>query len=384
MGQTLATYPSSSDPTKTYKIIKGADGITYCDCTAWKMRKTCKHLVDFMSNNGGKVSQISPISIIKSSVIVEKFKLDVGTTKIDHKTFISDKFQAQAFYQGCGSEIESSKPSEILEKLKEYETSGEWVSEPKMDGINITIFSDGKKNRFWSRNQLEKEYGLADMPLPAGTVLTGELGYGSEFALQRRAKYGYDFADIFGLLIVNYKPILHLDEIERRERLEEFMSKLSPTMQERFKLVPRWTKDFVSHYNDEHEGLVLKRKDGGLYIGMGTKPAHWMKAKKWFEIDMVVMDIRYSDAETKKGKGMVKDLLLGQYCNGQLKGLTWVGSMTDAWSKEFAQNFEKYQGKVMAVKANCQFKSGALRHASMIRMRDDKEASECIFVNKDE
>lgn len=44
MGRILDTVPSSSNPGKTYDIIEGKDGVIYCSCTAWKMRKTCKHL----------------------------------------------------------------------------------------------------------------------------------------------------------------------------------------------------------------------------------------------------------------------------------------------------------------------------------------------------
>ena len=50
MGEVLATNPSSSNPAKSYSIIKGADGVIYCDCPGWKMRKTCKHLEEFNSN----------------------------------------------------------------------------------------------------------------------------------------------------------------------------------------------------------------------------------------------------------------------------------------------------------------------------------------------
>ncbi len=44
MGRILDTVPSSTNPGKTYDIMEGKDGVIYCTCTAWKMRKTCKHL----------------------------------------------------------------------------------------------------------------------------------------------------------------------------------------------------------------------------------------------------------------------------------------------------------------------------------------------------
>ena len=51
MGRILDTVQSSSNPGKTYDIIEGKDGVIYCTCTAWKMRKTCKHLKAWEQKN---------------------------------------------------------------------------------------------------------------------------------------------------------------------------------------------------------------------------------------------------------------------------------------------------------------------------------------------
>lgn len=391
MGDVLATNPSSSNPNVVYRILKGGDGVIYCDCPGWKMRKDCKHLKAYHTSSGTKAT---PPALMGAPVKKEKKTAAAASSTIwtpsasgpmvddkpiDPAIFHSDSFQSQPWYQGCGSEIESEKPEDIMATLNDLEAGGEWFAEPKLDGIFIAVFSDGKTNRFWSRNMLEKQYGLASKPLPAGTLLLGELGAGSEHALERRNKMGHDFVDVYGVLALEYNPILHLNEKERRDFLEGFHGSLSKDLQKHFILTPRWTDKFKARYEKEHEGLVLKKKTAGIYIGRSTKPDYWKKAKKWKEYDMVIMDIRISTAETKKSEPMTKDLLLGQYVDGKLKGLSWVGSMTSAWSKEFAQNFNKYKGQVMKVKANCQFKSGALRHASMIDMRDDKDAKDCIF-----
>jgi hypothetical protein len=395
MGDVLATNPSSSNPSIVYRVLKGGDGVIYCDCPGWKMRKDCKHLKAYHASNGSQpvvTPALMGVSVKKTSGGQNK---TVGQTlwtpsasgpmlqgKVDPGIFATDEFQSQAWYQGCGSEIATDKPEELLTELKKLNSTGEWFAEPKLDGIFIAIFSDGKKNRFWSRNSLEKQYGLADMPLPAGTLLIGELGAGSEHALERRAQMGHDFVDVHGILVADYDSVIDGNEADRRVVLDAFHSSLPKKLREHFLLVPRWDTDWVSEWDAQHEGLVLKLKKGGSYIGRGTKPANWRKAKKWFEADMVIMDIRYSEAETKKDKGMTKDILCGQYVNGVLKGLTWVGSMTDDWSKKFASDFSTYKGQVMVVKHNCQFKSGALRHASMLDLRDDKDARDCIFKTK--
>ena len=51
VGRILDTVPSSSNPGKTYDIMEGKDGVIYCTCTAWKMRKTCKHLKAWEEKN---------------------------------------------------------------------------------------------------------------------------------------------------------------------------------------------------------------------------------------------------------------------------------------------------------------------------------------------
>lgn len=48
MGKTLAEYPSKSNPNKSYEIIRGGDGVTYCTCWQWKLHRTCSHLEDYL------------------------------------------------------------------------------------------------------------------------------------------------------------------------------------------------------------------------------------------------------------------------------------------------------------------------------------------------
>jgi hypothetical protein len=50
MGQVLAEYPSASKPGKSYEIILGNDGKTYCTCWQWKLNRTCKHLEDWLTS----------------------------------------------------------------------------------------------------------------------------------------------------------------------------------------------------------------------------------------------------------------------------------------------------------------------------------------------
>lgn len=58
-GETLATYPSKSNPNKEYEIVRGNDGVTYCTCWQWKLHRSCSHLDDYLSNQSTyKVRQV--------------------------------------------------------------------------------------------------------------------------------------------------------------------------------------------------------------------------------------------------------------------------------------------------------------------------------------
>lgn len=374
MGQILATYPSSSNPNVSYNIIKGADGVIYCSCPGWKMRKMCKHLVAYGSPSQSPT--ILPAISANKTTKPSKFKFEdfaSSTKSIQADVFASDDFQSLPWYQGCGGEIEGDIDA-LKTFLREAEVKG-WPAEPKRDGINITCFSDGKTNRFWSRNSKEKAYGLSDFPLPAGTILIGELGFGSEHALIRRAQYNFDFMDVYGILCEDYKLLTHLSDNDSRSRLEQFMGKLSAELQKRFILNPRFTKHLVDEFDLQHEGLVVKKPS--TYRGGGVKIPEWIKVKKWTTTEMVVMDMKLSNATSKSG--LIESITCGAFVNGKLTPLVKVGSMPSKWQKEFADNFKAYKGKVVELAHFGQFKSGSLRHPSFIRLREDKDQVDCIF-----
>lgn len=67
MSQQLATYASSKGGGATYVITKGDDGVTYCNCTGWKMRKNCKHLLDFTINKAASALQVFSQEQIESN-----------------------------------------------------------------------------------------------------------------------------------------------------------------------------------------------------------------------------------------------------------------------------------------------------------------------------
>jgi len=57
MGDTITEYESDSKPGQWHKIVRGKDGVVYCDCWAWRMNKRCKHLDRFFNDVGSKQSK---------------------------------------------------------------------------------------------------------------------------------------------------------------------------------------------------------------------------------------------------------------------------------------------------------------------------------------
>lgn len=67
VAQVLAEITSRSG--KKYEIIRGKDGVVYCTCPSWKMRKRCKHVIAFAD-----VEHLKHLTAVKklSKAAVEK------------------------------------------------------------------------------------------------------------------------------------------------------------------------------------------------------------------------------------------------------------------------------------------------------------------------
>jgi len=287
------------------------------------------------------------------------------------------------WYQGCGSVIEGEEHEKIA-ALQEMEQSGDYYAQPKCDGIWAAAFGENDGTRAFSRNCQEKEgHGLPYVG--DGNCIVGELGYGSQESVARRAKLGHSFMDVFDVLWLDGKYVGDLDERKRRSLLKGWWYRLPKDMRKHFILLPVWKNDFVRRYQDQHEGLVLKRCNLGAYHP-GTKHKEWIKFKKEQDYDVVIMDWTLSTATTKIAEPMAKNVVIGQYVDGRLKTMGKVGSLSHKLSREIALDFDSFDGKVIVVRAYCRFESGSLRHPKLAPFvgdypfRTDKDAEDCVWI----
>lgn len=63
-GRVIRTWPSKSNPNRSYELREGSDGVIYCSCPAWafsKVRpKSCKHMVDWATSIATGGAHLAP------------------------------------------------------------------------------------------------------------------------------------------------------------------------------------------------------------------------------------------------------------------------------------------------------------------------------------
>jgi len=75
----------------------------------------------------------------------------------------------------------------------------------------------------------------------------------------------------------------------------------------------------------------------------------------------------------------VSAMYCGLYVNGVLTNVTKTSGFDFEWRRKFSQEPDKYIGRVVELGGNEIFKTGAIRHSSFLRFRDDRSPEECIL-----
>ena len=127
------------------------------------------------------------------------------------------------------------------------------------------------------------------------------------------------------------------------------------------------------------EGVIFKRTDA-LYIP-GKKPANnWVKGKKKITYDVVMMGL---NAGTGKNANIFGSIRFGHYINGKLAECGNCSSGLDDWTRQYIyDNADRMiaNRQVFEIEA-IQESVKSFRNAVFLRLRDDKDASECVPMN---
>lgn len=282
------------------------------------------------------------------------------------------------WYQKVGNEM-VGKEKNKLAKIHELESTGMYIAQPKRDGIFGSAFSENSRTRAFSRNRKEKTgHGLPD--IGQHNVIIGELGMGQEETVIRKKKYGHSFMDVFDILFLKGKYVGSEPMLKRAiEIVPEWHNTLPTEYQKYFIPIPTHIHGFVDLYLKEKEGIVIKKKDDGEYKIGGINYNH-TRIKKKYDFDMVILGWNLSDAETKSYTPMARSVIVGQYFDGKLIKMGTIGGIPNQVAIDIAENFEnKYRNQVVVATGYRRFESGAIRHGSWWKLRDDKDPKDCIF-----
>lgn len=128
------------------------------------------------------------------------------------------------------------------------------------------------------------------------------------------------------------------------------------------------------------EGIIIKREDA-LYIP-GKKPANnWIKGKKKVTYDVVIMGL--NENGTGKNASMFGSIRFGHILDGKL---VECGSCSSGMSDEMRAKIYNNADSIIANKQVIEIEAiqesvKSFRNAVFLRLRDDKDWTECVPIN---
>lgn len=209
--------------------------------------------------------------------------------------------------------------------------------------------------------------GLTNEP----TVLIGEFMFGSQWS-QHPSRKGHLY--IFDCVV---KDGVHYSGYSYQDRYRKALAAVKALQQYNFHIVPCYGITSIGavwmeiETRNSHEGIVVRRWDSPYNTKL-------IKVKRSVEDDFVIIGFVGGEG---KYTGLLGALLLSQYnASGCLEEVQAVGGgFTDEQRREIWFRQNDYLGKVVLVQGKSRFDSGALRHPTFIRVRDDKLPSQCIL-----
>lgn len=311
--------------------------------------------------------------------------------------------------------------------------NSDWIAQEKVDGSRYMMFINEDCNRFSSRQKsrltgipVEKTENvphLAKLAMPElkGTVLDGEIQHddfsqtvsimGSlpELAIKKQEEMGFIKYKVFDIVRHKGVDVSMLGYEKRIELANQVVAEIKAKYGTDYIMVlPTHTTNKMDLFHDivsrGGEGLVLKHKNSP-YVVSDNNPSRskmQVKLKKYITDDVVIMgateptrlydgiDANWSifegnDRVTRAWhNGWIGAIKFGKYIDGHLVELGQTSGIDDS-TKELLSDGNHgiksiYIGTTMEIGAMEQIKkTGAYRHPRFLRLRPEKNATECIL-----
>jgi ATP-dependent DNA ligase len=126
-------------------------------------------------------------------------------------------------------------------------------------------------------------------------------------------------------------------------------------------------KDIRSQYADEKSWVKVKREQTADVVIMGYAAAK----KESIKVTGVTSQTKFAK------KGWIGAVIFGQYKKGKLIECGQCSGMDDETREGFSLNKDDYKGAVMEISFQEREESGKFRHPRFLRLRPDKDPSEC-------
>ena len=276
--------------------------------------------------------------------------------------------EIKRFYKACDGLITGTEQQK-KEQISKLERSGNWIAETKQDGIWFVLFENTGKG--FTRRANEKEHHLP--VFHEDTILIGELGESTERAVAEKEKIGHSFIDVFDIVRVKGTDVTKENLIKRKNILKEWLE-IKSNYSDFYRYVEPHERDFVQLYEKAEEGIVLKLKDQPYT----AYDYDWIKVKKEFTWDFVIVDFELSTAESKMSTPTAKNFIAGQFIGNKLKPMVKVPISIDL-GMDVAKNPDKYINQVIEIRGFSRTKTGSVRSPQLVRIRDDKPVNECTL-----
>lgn len=305
-----------------------------------------------------------------------------------------------------GLELDSPKYAKTWEAIR----NGNYVMEPKLDGMRMLLHFDSRGRLFEATTRSGRSVldmlpqawrdQLGDIAVPMDMVLDCEFGYQVDGWTEGNACIdfnktmrvmgsGAEVAQAKALTIDSVPTAFVFDVLQiagedytvkewhiRRNIVDSLYCTHSawPGMT-RTRLYSGWDEAIYENYvRLGGEGVMLKNVDS-LYTE-GARPAkHWYKVKKFQTADVVITGFQEGQG---KYTGMIGAVKFGVYSNGSLTEIGQCSGMTDEVRESMTRREFKLVGHVMEIKY-FGLTAGTYRHPQFMRLRTDKLPEQCVI-----